>query len=93
MWIALFITGIVISLSVTLISYFVSSFTWINIYNLLVFQATRFPQYICLFALGIYASSKNWFTKYDLPGSLIIWFIASLILFILSGVIAAGIFI
>jgi len=92
MWIALFTTGIVISLSVTLINYFISELAWVNFYNVLIFQPTRFPLYLGLFALGIYASSKNWFTKHDLPGSLLIWFIASLILlFILLGVLA-GIF-
>ena len=90
MWIALFLTGIVISLGVILINYLVSSVTWMNFYNVLFFQPTRLPLYLGLFALGIYASSKNWFTKHHFKGSLIIWFIASIILlFILLAVFAS----
>jgi len=83
MWIALFTTGIIISLSVTFVNYFISELAWANIYNVLIFQPTRFPLYLGLFVLGIYAFSKNWFTQYQLPGSSLAWFIACFILLII----------
>lgn len=79
-WIVLFTAGIVISFSVILVNYFIHSFAWTNIYNVLVFQPTRLPLYLGFFWLGIYAYSKNWFTKHNLPGSLRVWFIACIIL-------------
>ncbi len=82
-WIALFIAGIVISLSTTFINSFFSEFAWVDIYNLLTFQVSRFPVYLVLFVLGIYAYSKNWFTKHELPGSVVAWFIACVILLLI----------
>lgn len=91
MWIALLSAGIVISLGVTCINYFISDLAWAGFYNVLVFQPTRFPLYLGMFVLGIYAYSKNWFTKHDLPGSIIIWFVACVILLFILLVIVFNI--
>jgi peptidoglycan/LPS O-acetylase OafA/YrhL len=88
-WVVLLIVGIIISLSVIVINYFIFSFAWVSIYNVLLFQPVRLPLYLGLFGLGIYAYSKNWLTQHRLPGSLLMWFIACLVLtFILFGIIA-----
>jgi len=88
-WIALLATGFVISLSVIVVNYFISAIAWANIYNVLMFQPVRFPLYLGLFGLGIYAYSKNWLTQHDLPGYLVVWLIVSVLLLLaLLGVIS-----
>jgi glucans biosynthesis protein C len=87
-WVVLLTVGLFISLSVIAVNYFISAFAWANFYHVLVFQPVRLPLYLGLFGLGIYAYSKNWLTQHALPGSLVMWFMACMILLlILLGVI------
>jgi glucan biosynthesis protein C len=82
--------GLVTALLVSIFSMYTVPRTWVRIGPLFVFQLTRAPIYLGLFALGAYAYSRRWFEDRTLPGVCWIWGLAATLLFVANlGFIAA----
>jgi len=82
--------GLVTALLVSIFGMCTVPRTWVRIGPFLVFQLTRAPIYLGLFALGAYAYSRKWFEDRTLPGAFWIWGLAAFLLFVSNlGFIAA----
>lgn len=69
----LLLFGILSSILYFVMLLIVADIYWVNINYIAQFQPTDLILYICYFGLGIYASSKNWFTNGESPGRIVIW--------------------
>ena len=54
----------------------------ITINLLLQFQFTKLVHFIVYFAMGVYASSDEWFVKKRFPGRLAVWVLTCVLLMI-----------
>ena len=83
--------------SLSSIAYFVlllifADIYWININHIIQFQPTDLVIYIFYFGLGIYTSSKNWFTKVESFGRIEIWGLLCVLLSIAFLIVGENIF-
>lgn len=76
----LLFVGIATALGSILAQQFFLETDWVNIFNILIFQPTKFPIYFGYFLFGIFAYSRNWFIQGDLPGPIIMWLTACIVL-------------
>ncbi len=75
---SLVIAGVTMTALYTAVSFFSAEWVWSQI-SIFQFQPVRIPLYGVIFALGIYASSDNWFIDKKFPGKMWIWGAASII--------------
>ena len=69
----LLLFGIFSSIAYFIMLLIVADIYWVNINHIAQFQPTDLVIYICYFGLGIYASSRNWFTNGEAPGRIELW--------------------
>jgi fucose 4-O-acetylase-like acetyltransferase len=75
---AFIIAGFLMAFCYSLMFLYIIDWPWFKL-SIFSFQPVRLPLYIGLFILGIYSASRSWFIKKELPGSILIWGILSLV--------------
>jgi glucans biosynthesis protein C len=75
-----FLTAAAISiLGFVLTNRYYPDWVWGKIGGLILIQPTRLPLYLALFALGIHANTRGWFTVHAFPGKAKVWLAACVI--------------
>ena len=66
-------TAIISILGFVLTNRYYPDWAWGKLGGLILIQPTRVPSYLALFALGIYANTRGWFTSHAFPGKTLVW--------------------
>ena len=88
----LLLFGFLSSIAYFVMLLIIADIYWVNINYIAQFQPTDLIIYIFYFGLGIYASSRNWFTNGESPGRIELWGALSVVLSIAFLIVGENIF-